>query len=167
MLMSKQIRLVPKLCHLASAALLVALAMPAQSDTTFSPKPLFLSVNVPPNILLTMDDSGSMQRAFIPEICEGTGDNDFCTELHNNRYTKSAYFNPMYYDPTVTYPQPVDASGAAQTVTFDVAYRNGFDKVAATGNLPGTPPNPRNLEIQYRPTAYMTLYNNATTEDWM
>ena len=55
--------------------------------------PLFLTVAVPPNITVTLDDSGSMARAFVPDIC-GAGSND-CGTL-DNRYVKSAYSNRLY-----------------------------------------------------------------------
>ena len=55
-------------------ALLVLVASPAGAAIPLSNTPLFLTVTMPPNITLTLDDSGSMSRAWVPEICPGTGD---------------------------------------------------------------------------------------------
>jgi type IV pilus assembly protein PilY1 len=57
--------------------------------------PLFLSNQVDPNLILTLDDSGSMRRAYVPELC---GDSSDCAAL-DNRWTKSAQGNGLYYNP--------------------------------------------------------------------
>lgn len=55
--------------------------------------PLFLVEGVAPNLVLTMDDSGSMAWAYIPD---GTSNRNL------TEYTAN-YFNAMYYDPSVDY----------------------------------------------------------------
>jgi type IV pilus assembly protein PilY1 len=84
---------------LTSAIAAVALVSgQAQALVAIADAPLFITVSVAPNIVLTLDDSGSMARSFVPDICGASG-ND-CSAL-NGRYAKSAYGNPLYYNPKV------------------------------------------------------------------
>ncbi len=90
-----------------------------------SNKPLVLSDSVAPNVILTIDDSGSMVLAVVPD--------DFDATVRTSRRFKSAAFNPMYYNPSVTYQLPVrvDADGATSSTpystSFTAAYANGYD----------------------------------------
>src|SRR5688572_3836936 len=95
--------------HIIGCATLVLAAAPSQAAVTFSDTPLFLTVTVPPNLILTLDDTGSMRRAFVPELCAGVGDND--CDLLDNRYAKAANYNLIHYNPDVKYPAPKTALG--------------------------------------------------------
>lgn len=113
--------------------------------------PLFLtSTGLAPNIVLTLDDSGSMARAFTPDLCgnpNGICDNNPDKRL-DHRYVKSSDFNPLYYNPEITYAIPTDANGApVSNPSFSAAYINGFDPARGTLNL-GT---------EYRPNAGLFL----------
>ena len=100
------------------------------TQAAISQSPLSLTVGVPPNLILTLDDSGSMRWAFIPD---GGADSD-------SRRAKSSAHNPMYYNPAVTYDPPprFSANGqpytptADETPSFSNAWSNGF--VAARGS---------------------------------
>lgn len=131
------------------AAALVILAAPANAAIPLGDSPLFLTVSVPPNITLTLDDSGSMARGYVPDLCGPVGYD--CAKL-DNRYVKSAHFNPIYYNPHVRYAPPKNANGAELTTTFNSAYRNGFDTTFGTVDL-------RN---RYRPTALLDLPPGST-----
>lgn len=117
--------------------------------------PLFLtSAGVPPNLILTLDDSGSMSRAFTPDLCGNP--NDICDDGNydsqlNPRYVKSADYNPIYYDPTTEYIPPVDANGNSLTTSFTAAYINGFEPAYGTVNL-GT---------NYQPSSGLFLNTSA------
>lgn len=110
------------------------------TQAAISQSPLSLTVGVPPNLILTLDDSGSMRWAFIPD---GGADSD-------SRRAKSSAHNPMYYNPAVTYDPPprFSANGqpytptADETPSFSNALSNGF--VAARGSY--------NLAADYRVT---------------
>lgn len=86
-----------------------------------SQKPLILVDSVAPNLIVTLDDSGSMWRAAVPDGLDGRHD----------RRGKSSAWNPLYYNPAFTYeiPRGLDTSG--NVVTFDTsftkAWHNGFD----------------------------------------
>ena len=75
-------------------------ALSAQHD--LSDTPLFTLAGVDPNIVLTMDDSGSMAWSFMPT---SVGD------YPSTKRAKSAAFNKIYYDPNVLYEPPVDEDG--------------------------------------------------------
>jgi type IV pilus assembly protein PilY1 len=132
-------------------------AQPAFAALSLSNTPLFLTVSVPPNIVLTLDDSGSMRRAFVPENCNA--DTSDC-DLLDNRYEKSARRNLTYYNPAITYPQPKAANGTTLTTSFTAAYRNGFDRSGGTMAQV-------NLASNYKPTAYLDLVSGTVTEAYM
>lgn len=107
-----------------------------------SQSPLMLVDSVAPNLLFTLDDSGSMEFAYAPD---GLSDKNFkvngVTVCPNNdngcrdtRRAKSADFNPIYYNPDVTYVIPKKADGSSYTTSFDSAPWNGF-KGGSTVNL--------------------------------
>ncbi|NMZ62053.1 pilus assembly protein [Pseudomonas nitroreducens] len=89
---------------------------------TPSQAPLFLVEGVSPNLIVTLDDSGSMTSAYTPDGMSS--------------YTianRSASYNPMYYNPAITYEAPwkVTFSGGRliserYTTQFDKAYYDGF-----------------------------------------
>lgn len=117
--------------------------------------PLFLtSAGVPPNLILTLDDSGSMSRAFTPDIC-GNPDN-ICSDNWNisldPRYVKSGDYNPIYYDPSTEYTPPVDANGNTLTTPISAPYSNGFDPSYGTVTNMLDPVNGR-----YQPSAGLFL----------
>ncbi|MGH7486742.1 MAG: hypothetical protein ACREMY_14245, partial [bacterium] len=162
-----------KLATLFAATLLglVAFSMlPASAAITIAQSPLFVTVTVAPNIILTLDDSGSMASAYVPDDLSGSGygtveevvgtattsygctkyywyggcqtygnittygppythvgwkvDTKTCTTKTKNNNTtttcsyafkvdlpdterfKSSTFNPLAYDPSVTYTAP-------------------------------------------------------------
>ncbi|MDT4812889.1 Type IV pilus biogenesis factor PilY1 [compost metagenome] len=98
------------------------------SQGAVSQVPLSLTEGVPPNMIFTLDDSGSMRWAFVPDNKSGTS---------ATRRAKANAFNPMYFNPDVTYraPKTFDTSGTETqlSTTFNSAYYNGFN--TARGNL--------------------------------
>lgn len=92
---------------------------------TISQQPLFLNETVDPNILVTLDDSGSMAFAYAPDSIESNKSKD---------YFKSNVYNPMYYNPNIIYkvPKKVTVSNGNLQVTdyptpsFTSAWKNGF-----------------------------------------
>ncbi|MFA7387767.1 MAG: hypothetical protein WCZ87_08920, partial [Thiohalobacteraceae bacterium] len=122
--------------HLKAAGLCVALGLalgtPVQADVDISNVPLFLNASVDPNILYILDDSGSMNLSFVPDICDEW----------NTKRAKSSHYNTIYYDPTVTYLPPLDHEGNSRpNATFTSAWRDGYSQ---SGSV--------NLSSSYRPT---------------
>lgn len=118
------------LVRVVSAAGLMALTTMASAAPLYSiaNDPLFLVTNIPPNITLTLDDSGSMASAYVPDsLTNNSG-------ASTDRF-KSSTWNALYYNPSVTYTPPVDASGQALSTTFDQAWINGFDHTRGSVDL--------------------------------
>ena len=134
---------------LTFSATLLAVSMQSAQATLLTPSqtPLILSESVAPNMFFTLDDSGSMRWAYVPDSADS---------LSETRRAKSSTFNPMYYNPSVTYPLPVkyEADGARSSTqystTFSAAYFNGFN--TALGSI--------DLSNSYRAT---WSYNPSTT----
>src|SRR5882762_9620783 len=100
--------------------------------TTLAQTPPFLPTPLAPNIVLTLDDSGSMRWAYAPEdMC----DIERVSSTYGARRTKSADFNSLYYDPKVRYDPAVNATGTALTTSFTAAYINGFYQSHGTIDL--------------------------------
>ncbi len=120
--------------------------------------PLFLtSAGVPPNLVLTLDDSGSMSRAFTPDLCGNP--NDICNSGNydsdlDGRHVKSADYNPIYYNPKTTYTAPVNAAGTILSTSFTAAYINGFKTSLGTVDL----------SLYYKPSSGLFLDTDATHE---
>lgn len=79
---------------LMTTAMLLA-AQPA-SAVNISNQPLFLTEGVSPNVMVTLDDSGSMAYAYTPDSISGQASTG--NSASAKRYF-SATFNPMYYNP--------------------------------------------------------------------
>lgn len=117
----------------------VAMTLSAQSASAvtkldISQQPLMLSEGVAPNLLLTLDDSGSMAWAYAP---------DAIYNISSYRAARSNTYNPMYYNPDYTYqlPKKVSLSGDQIVVTdydtpsFTRAWINGYDTSDGSTNL--------------------------------
>lgn len=110
---------------LGSLALSCA-APPAGAVLNIADAPLFLTVSVTPNLILTMDDSYSMWSAYVPDSI----DSDAATK----RFKANSY-NALYYNPSVAYAIPARGDGVSYTTVFTAARLNGFDSAKGTLNL--------------------------------
>lgn len=138
----------PGAAHAGVARFLLGLALgagllsAALAQYTVSQFPMLVTSPPPPNVILTVDDSGSMTWAAVP---------DSVRQYENSvAYTSSAY-NSLYYNPSVTYPNPKDAGGnyvpnstTYPLTSFTAAYNDGFNPDA----------NPVDLSSAYKPTDY-------------
>lgn len=111
---------------LSFSAIIGGMPLQAQAVLGLSDTPLFLSVSVAPNIVMTLDDSGSMAWGFVP---------DSISNASGTRRFASSHFNPMYYNPRVKYTIPTRHDGVTYTTSFTNARRNGFDSSRGTLNL--------------------------------
>ena len=133
--------------HLSAFALSMMLAMQTAQAFTISQVPAFVPSALPPNIVITLDDSGSMRWGYAPD--------GICAQ-HNTRRAKSADFNPIYYNPRIRYDGPPDANGVALTTTFTAAWHNGFD----------TSRGSRDLSTNYQVTWAFDPTSNGTPTDF-
>lgn len=148
-------RVLVKVAHGAASFAIVwslSITSAASAELALSDVPLFIKDGVDPNILVTLDDSGSMAWAYVPDSISGTS---------ASRRFKSSYFNGAYYNPEVSYTPPKNEAGIAYTTTFTAAYEHGF----LTGK------GSRNLSTSYRvttsfdpSTTSISLANNPTQE---
>ncbi len=113
---------------LSSALFSVAALTAANAQAAVSQAPISLTVGVAPNLIFTLDNSGSMRWAFVPDSAgrENSGNGN----LRNTRRGKSHHANPMYYNPDIAYILPVktDQNGNATpySTSFTAAHQNGF-----------------------------------------
>ena len=140
-----------QLLHIIGGACVVVFALLRPSHAALvelSDVPLYVLEGVGPNIILTMDDSGSMYWSFMP-------DGVFWQDA--TKRAKSSAYNRIYYDPSITYTPPVDQDGASLgDATFTAAWNDGFNKADCSINL----------SANYRPTWY---YGNHCDgwDSWM
>ena len=106
--------------------LIVGYCLPASAEINLSESPLFLSVNVAPNVLMTFDDSGSMERGYVPDSI-----ND---DANTARFTAASY-NGLYYNPLTVYRVPERKDEVVYSTRFSNALVNGFDPSRGTVNL--------------------------------
>jgi len=142
---------------LASTLSGIVLLSAANSYADVSQTPLSLTIGVPPNMLLTLDDSGSMRWAFAPDSISTT---------YTTRRAKSSSFNPIYYNPNISYTAPTVFTTAGVekqlSTSFTEAWHNGFNTSVGSANLSGA--NYRvswDVPITAAPSSY--TYANSTT----
>ena len=128
-------------------AITLGISMVVSADYNLSEEPISLKVGVNPNIFLTFDDSGSMSWMHVPDNLATT------STIRNSRRYKSSAFNPMYYNPMVTYEIPRDKNGNLYTTSFTSAELNGY-KPTSSGNR-------INLSNYYRPGCFFNAHNNS------
>ncbi len=115
---------------LALAALLCAAplsALSALTDIASVPLASSSTTVVKPNILYTLDNSGSMEWGFMPDDVE---------DRYNTTGYKSHLCNTVYYNPAITYVPPKNADGTDfVNASFTSARYNGFNSGSSTRNL--------------------------------
>ena len=94
--------------------------------------PLFLTTEVTPNMVITLDNSLSMSHAHVPD---SLGHSASGNNILSQRRYKSNYYNALYYSPFFTYPIPTRNDGTTYTTSFTTAYVNGLDSGKGSINL--------------------------------
>nr|WP_199044221.1 PilC/PilY family type IV pilus protein [Dyella sp. ASV24] len=141
------------LCTMLVVWMLGAIYMPAVAATpttvTVDQQPLSVQQAIPPNVMLMLDDSGSMAWDFMPDACylygvtcggtsgrhgsttcnngnspinnvgNGTGQCVDTITAVNNQAVIDASNNGVYYNPTVVYTPPPKASSGSYTSYTD------------------------------------------------
>ncbi len=120
-------------------ALTLGLISPAPSRAApldLSDVPLFIDLDVEPNVVLSIDDSGSMRRCFILDggVSQSSVANDFPASDGNNYEfaypgVASSDVNRLYYNPNIEYKVPEHpTTGSLGAPIFDDAFNNGYDQ---------------------------------------
>ena len=115
------------LFFLAASLVLPVLVQAASVTLATSPLATSTTTTVKPNVILMMDDSGSMGSDYLPDNVKS-----FSGKYGYN----SSQCNGIYYDPTITYSPPVDSTGTSYTpATFSSAWNDGYNTGSGTTNL--------------------------------
>lgn len=102
------------------------------SSVPVAQQPLTIRQPIPPNIVLMLDDSGSMAWDYMPDACylsRGvTCDYGVVTAVDNKAIIDSSN-NSLYYNPDYNYKPPVKADGSSYTNYTDMTNvpLDGFD----------------------------------------
>jgi type IV pilus assembly protein PilY1 len=114
----------------SATALALSASMAAAQPYMISNVPLVVPSALEPNIILSLDDSPGMANAFplgdafSPlAASNGVATNGAISPANTRRF-KSSTFNPLYYNPNVTYSVPTNALSTA--TTFTAALINGY-----------------------------------------
>ena len=115
--------------HLASFAIAfllasnTALAAPLNFD--ISDIPLDIQEGVAPNIIYTLDDSGSMRREYLPQTLNDDG-------IQGTARGFSALVNQIYYNPTIQYMPAVNEYGVSLgNASPTAAWRDGLRRTGS------------------------------------
>lgn len=119
---------------LCTGMLLAASGSQAAAQNEISQVPPSVAEGVPPNMILTLDESGSMSWAFVPDMST-TASSVYANKIgggssYNTRRMRAAEANPMAYNPRVIYtiPPTFDKDGSEITLStsFTSAPMNGL-----------------------------------------
>ncbi|MBD8871987.1 PilC/PilY family type IV pilus protein [Rhodanobacter sp. DHB23] len=121
--------------HLAITCVLVCAAGvgPAMADAvTVDQSPLIIQRSLPPNVVLMLDDSGSMDYDYMPDwgyMTSSTGNGK-----PTNEQARNSAINGTYYNPAVTYTPPPKADGTSYPNSPGLAnaYKDGFRDTSTT-----------------------------------
>jgi type IV pilus assembly protein PilY1 len=117
------------------SALLAAFPIQAQivtptGTTSIANAPFTVDGGSPakPNIMFILDDSGSMNSAFMPDVVDD--------KWRGTYGYASAQCNGVYFDPSLDYDPPKKSDGSSYpNISFTSAPSNGFDTGSSTINL--------------------------------
>ncbi|MHC1480449.1 pilus assembly protein [Frateuria aurantia] len=88
------------------------------NTVTITATPPSVTTRVAPNIVVTFDDSGSMNSTSIPDTMDS---------YYTQAYYYSSSYNPIYYNPNITYTiPPAPPGGTMITPSYTNAPRDGY-----------------------------------------
>lgn len=111
------------LSALAALMSLPPLAWAGPTDVSQTPLLSASGTPVKPNLMFILDDSGSMDDNYLPEVVNNFGSSKY------GLY--AAQCNGLAYDPTITYTPPLNADGTSQG---DAPVSAAFNSPSTTGN---------------------------------
>lgn len=121
--------------------LLPTFSLHAASPITLPATPLYLASGIAPNLVVTLDDSGSMAWGYVPDAmgyhAAHTTSCGYPFYFHESatgtrRYFLSGDYNAQYYNPKIQYMPPLKADGSPYSTSFAAAYLNGFNTGSGT-----------------------------------
>jgi type IV pilus assembly protein PilY1 len=138
---------------IALSAVLAGSAAAQTTDIATQPLTYSVATTVKPNVMFILDDSGSMERRFLPEEVDGSRvdkprcSNSSCSSTTTNGAEGnppwySPQFNYIYYNPQVTYFPAVNADGTQRTsygAPWTAVRRDAFGSTATINLVAGYP----------------------------
>lgn len=139
-----------------SVWMLGAIYTPALAAVTVDQSPLIIQRSLPPNVVLMLDDSGSMAWDYMPDW-------GYLSSTTNDA-VRNASINGTYYNPSVTYSPPPKADGTFYAVPTSItgAYTDGFAGTGATDVTKFTGGNSSNAKT----FPYYTMFTIITTSTY-
>lgn len=148
----------------------------AQGSVTVDSNPLTVQAPIPPNIVMLLDDSGSMAWNFMPDLCSGSTANlvgvtcnnsgDIKSQSDNDALTNASN-NGVYYNPATTYSPPIKADGSSypNSPGLTNAYADGFTNTTNSVNLTTYAPTSayNSSGFYYTSSAYETEFNSVSS----
>ncbi|WP_374402248.1 pilus assembly protein [Niveibacterium sp.] len=129
-------------CGVLAGTFLFAPVHASAAALNLSQTPMFLQSPQKPNLIVTLDDSGSMTWAYVPDSFGSDMKTDTGPGTYSPKRIFSSDYNAMYYNPATTYAPPLKADNSEYSTSFTAAWKNGFD--TSQGAI--------NLKSAYRPT---------------
>jgi len=124
------IRSITRRALVLSLSSLLAATPIAQAAVSVAQSPLILQKPIPPNLVLMLDDSGSMSWSVMPDY-------GYLSSTDLDKGLRNSAVNGVYYNPTVTYLPAVDAQGNSYgNSSFPNALSDPFSSTGTT-NLNG------------------------------
>lgn len=147
---------------LTAAALMPLPALSAAVELANAPMATSTATTVKPNLMFVLDDSGSMSWDYMP---------DNALNFAGKYGFNTSQCNGVYYNPNITYPAPVNSTGAplnATATSFTAAYRDGYDTSLGTTDLStgftgGSGSGNSGIGLTPGPAFYYTYSGNQTT----
>ncbi len=146
---------------LALAPVATVVAQVTGVDLADKPMASGTSGEVKPNVMIVLDDSGSMTWTYMP---------DEAVSFHGSYGYASSQCNAVYYDPDVIYEPPVKADGSLYAdAKFTSARDDGFNTSSTKRNLDSNFfPNrftPESANDTYNSTSYKPYKKSALDAD--
>lgn len=100
----------------------------AQTLPAIADEPIYTATSIQPNVMLTLDNSGSMAWQFAPMTTR--------SNLSRRCFSNHLY-NKLFYNPSMVYRPPVMADGSTRypDASYTAAWRDGFKPSSGTLNL--------------------------------
>ena len=108
-------------------ALMMPAAGIAATTVSVAQQPLTLQPTIPPDIVLMLDDSGSMRADYMPDF-------EYLTNTSNNAMIDASN-NGVYYNPTITYTPPPKADGTSYPNQTNITNVPEDGITGANGNI--------------------------------
>ncbi|MCX7208705.1 MAG: PilC/PilY family type IV pilus protein [Proteobacteria bacterium] len=103
------------------------------AQTADKPLSTLTTGDVKPNIMFTIDDSGSMAWTHMPDSVGGLNTDATHPDLLSKVGYRAALCNGVYYNPNTTYLPPKNANGTSMpNASFTAAWYNGFSSASTT-----------------------------------